>query len=129
MQRLNSDFNKLKLQSGWFNSCKDVDNSRNVKKWLNHSNIIIKYLVACVLVYYNKCKMQFLSNDFNILKVNGSILIIEKMWKKSLIYFNINVGFLIITCVLINYGNGKMQLISNGFNLMKIDGWTHVPCW
>jgi len=83
MQRLNSDFNKLKLQNGWFNSCKDVDNS----------SIITKYLVACVLVYYNKCKMQFLSNDFNILKVNGSILIIEKMWKKSLIYFNINVGF------------------------------------
>jgi hypothetical protein len=79
MQRLNSDFNKLKLQSGQFNSCKDVDNSKNVKKSLNHSNIITKYLVACVLVYDNKSKMQFLSNNFNILKVNGSILIIEKI--------------------------------------------------
>jgi hypothetical protein len=92
MQRLNSDFNKLKLQNGWFNSCKDVDNSRNVKKWLNHSNIITKYLVACVLVYYNKCKMKFLSNDFNILKVNGSILIIEKMWKKSLNFYYVTLG-------------------------------------
>jgi hypothetical protein len=33
--------------------------------------------------------MQFVSNDFNILKVNGSILIIEKMWKKSLVHFNV----------------------------------------
>jgi len=26
--------------------------------------------------------MQFMNNDFNILKVNGSTLIIEEMWKK-----------------------------------------------
>jgi hypothetical protein len=37
--------------------------------------------------------MKFVNNGFNILKVNGSILIIEKMWKKSLIHSNINVGF------------------------------------
>jgi hypothetical protein len=39
--------------------------------------------------------MQLVSNGFNILKVNGSthvhMLIIEEMWKKSLIRFNINV--------------------------------------
>jgi hypothetical protein len=35
---------------------------------LNHSSIIAKYWVACVLVYYNKCKMKIVSNDFNILK-------------------------------------------------------------
>jgi hypothetical protein len=39
--------------------------------------------------------MQLVSNDFNILKVNGLIhvhkLIIEEMWKKPLICFNINV--------------------------------------
>jgi hypothetical protein len=56
--------------------------------------------------------MQFVSNDFNILKMNGwthvHMLIIEKMWKKSLIQSNINVGFYIITHVLINHGKCKM---------------------
>jgi hypothetical protein len=47
--------------------------------------------------------MEFMSNNFNILKVNGSILIIKKLWKKSLIHSNISVGFLIVTCVLVNY--------------------------
>jgi hypothetical protein len=37
--------------------------------------------------------MQIVNNDFNILNVNGSIIIIEKMWKESLIHSNINVGF------------------------------------
>jgi hypothetical protein len=77
--------------------------------------------------------MQFVSNDCNILKVNGSthvhMLIIEEMWKKSLIHSNINVGFKTITCVLINYGKYKMQLLSNGFNMLKVDGLIHVPCW
>jgi hypothetical protein len=50
--------------------------------------------------------MQFMDTDFNILEMNGSthvhMLIIEEMWKKSLIHCNINVG-LIVTRVLINY--------------------------
>jgi hypothetical protein len=29
--------------------------------------------------------------------------------------------FKIIACVLINYGNYKMQVLSNGFNMLKID--------
>ncbi len=36
-------------------------------------------VIMCVSIYINKCKMQFLSNDFNILKMNDSTLIIEKM--------------------------------------------------
>jgi hypothetical protein len=48
---------------------------------LNHSSIIAKYWIACVLIYYNKWKMQFVNDGFNILKVNGSTLIIEDMWK------------------------------------------------
>ncbi len=47
------------------------------KKSLNHSSIIPKYWVAYVLVYYNKCKMQFVNNGFNVLKMNGSTLVIE----------------------------------------------------
>jgi ketopantoate reductase len=56
--------------------------------------------------------MQFGSDGFNILKVNGSthvhMLMIKDMWKKSLVNSNINVGFLIVTCVLINYNKCKM---------------------
>ncbi len=70
-----------------------------------------------------------MSNGFNILKVNCSSQIIDEMWKKSLIQFNINVGFLIVTCVLIDYEKCKMQLLNNGFNMLKIDSSTHVPCW
>jgi hypothetical protein len=72
------------------------------------------------------------SNDFNILKLNSSVSIIEDMWKKSLIQsnlnVNINVGFKIVTCVLINYDKCKIQLLSTGFNILKVDNSTHVPC-
>jgi hypothetical protein len=47
--------------------------------------------------------MQLKNNGFNILNVNGlthvHILIIEEMWKISLIHSNKNVGFLIIICI------------------------------
>jgi hypothetical protein len=33
-----------------------------------------------------------------------------------------------VTCGLINYGKCKMQLLSNDFNMLKVDGSTHVPC-
>jgi hypothetical protein len=73
------------------------------------------------------------NNGFNILKVNGStylhMLIIEEMWKKSLIHSNINVGFKIVKCLLINYGKCKMQPLCNGFNMLEVDGSIHVPCW
>jgi hypothetical protein len=39
-----------------------------------------------VSIYFNKCKIQLMNNDFNILKMNDStyvhLLIIEKIWKK-----------------------------------------------
>jgi hypothetical protein len=38
--------------------------------------------------------MKIENNGFNILKVNGSTLIIGNMWKNSLIHSNINVGSL-----------------------------------
>ncbi len=72
------------------------------KHSLNHSSIIVKYWVACVILcciilYYIKHQMQFVSNDFTILKLKGWIFIIEYMWKKSLIHSNIiiiiNMGF------------------------------------
>ncbi len=30
---------------------------------------------------------------------------------------------------LINYGKYKIQLLSNGFNILEVDGSTHVSCW
>ncbi len=85
-----------------------------------------------VSIYTNKCNMQCLNNGFNKFKVDDLIhikmLIVQKMWKKSWIHSNINVGFLLVTCVLINYDKCKMQLLNNGFNMLKIDSSTHVPC-
>jgi hypothetical protein len=67
------------------------------KNTLIPSSIIAKHWIACVSIYFNKCKMQLVSNGFNILKVNGlthvHMLIIEEMWKKSLICSNLNVKF------------------------------------
>jgi hypothetical protein len=101
------------------------------KKSINHSRTIAKHWVAHVSIYFIKCKMQRVNNNFNILKVNGltyvHMLIIEEMWQKSLICFNINVRFLIIACVLINYGKYKMQFMNNGFSMLKVD--IHVSCW
>jgi hypothetical protein len=57
------------------------------------------------------------------------MLIIENIWKKSLNHFNINVGPKIVTCVLINYGKYKIQFMSIGFNMLKVDGSTHVHDW
>jgi hypothetical protein len=68
------------------------------KSSLNHSSIIVKYWVACVLVYCNKYKMQYVNNGFNILKISDSILIIEKVWKESLIHSNIMWGLNCCIC-------------------------------
>jgi hypothetical protein len=49
------------------------------------------------------------------------------MKKIPLICYNINVGFSIITYVLVFYDKWKMQLMNNGFNMSKVDVSTHVP--
>jgi hypothetical protein len=72
--------------------------------------------------------------SFNIFKMNDlthvQLLIIEEMWKNSIIHSNINVaGSWIISCVLINHNKCKMQLVNNDFNMLKVDGSTYVPCW
>ncbi len=48
--------------------------------------------------------------------------------KKSLIRSNINVKSEIVMCALINYDRSKMQLMRNGFNMLKANSSTHVPC-
>ncbi len=63
---------------GWFDSCKNVNSSRNVKKITKPFKYNCKILSCMCLVYHNKSKMQFVKNGFNILKVNGSTLIIER---------------------------------------------------
>ncbi len=37
-------------------------------------------------------------------------------------------GFLIVTCVLTYYGRCKMQLLNDGFNMLKVNSSTHVSC-
>jgi hypothetical protein len=73
--------------------------------------------------------MQFVSTSFNILKVDGSIHVhMLIMWIKTLTHSNINVSSSIVTCVLTNYNKCKMQFISNGFNMLKVDGSIPIPC-
>ncbi len=48
------------------------------------------------------------------------MLTIEVMWKKSPTHF--------ITCDLINYGKCKMQPMKNDFNVLKVNGSTHLSC-
>jgi len=127
MQCLNSGFNKLIMDD--LTHIKMLAIQEMWKKSQKISSLIVKYWVGCVLIYYKKCKMQFGNNGFNILKVNGSNLIIRNMWTNSLIHSNINVGFSIVICVLIKYGKWKMQFLSNGFNMLKVDNSTNVPCW
>jgi len=56
-----------------------------LKTWknsINHFNIIAKHWVACVSIYCNRCKLQLVSNNFNTLKINGSIHVhIVESWK------------------------------------------------
>jgi hypothetical protein len=74
--------------------------------------------------------MQFLNISFNILKADGLIHVhVLIMWIKTLTHSNINVWSSIVTCVLINYNKCTMQFINNGFNMLKVNGSTHVPCW
>ncbi len=94
MQCLNNGFNKFKVDD-----LIQVNMFIIQKMWkfsFNHSSIIVKYWVTWVLGYYNNCNMQFVSNCFNIKKMNNSthvhMLIIEEKWKKSLIHSNIKCG-------------------------------------
>jgi len=72
--------------------------------------------------------MQFVSNGFNILKVwfksdnwKYVIKIVNSIQYKCAVF--------IITCVLIDYGKCKMQLLNNGFSMLKVDNSIHVSCW
>jgi hypothetical protein len=92
MQHFNNGFNKFKVDDSTRVKMLIVQNMW--KKSLNHSSMIAKHWVACVSIYFNKCMMQHFNSGFNILKMNGltnvHMLIIEEMWKKSLIHSNIN---------------------------------------
>jgi hypothetical protein len=66
MQHLNNGFDKFKVN--YSTHVKILIVQKMWKSSFNHSTIIAKHWVACVLIYYNKCKMQFVNNDFNILQ-------------------------------------------------------------
>jgi predicted SprT family Zn-dependent metalloprotease len=50
------------------------------------------------------------------------------MWKNSLNHSSKIIKHW-IAYVLIYYNKCKMQPRNNGFNMLKFDGSTHVPCW
>jgi hypothetical protein len=92
MQHLNNGFNKLKTDdSSHVNMLIVQEMCSNL---LKHPNIIAKHWVTYGSIYFSKCKMQLVSDGFNIINVNGlthvHMLIIEKMWKQLLIHSNIN---------------------------------------
>jgi len=92
MQCLNSDFNKRKMDDS--THVKMLIVQKMWKKITKSFKYNCKILSCMCLIYYNKCKMEFVNNGFNMLKVNGSTLIIEDICKKnSWLHFNINVGF------------------------------------
>ncbi len=78
---LNNGFNKFKVDDSTL--VKMLIVQKMWKNSLNHSNIIANHWITCVSIYFNKCKMQFMNNGFNILNVKGlihvHILIIEEM--------------------------------------------------
>jgi hypothetical protein len=55
-----------------------MDDSTHVKmliieemwKLIKPLSIIAKHGVACVLIYFNKCKMWFMNNGFNMFLLN-----------------------------------------------------------
>jgi len=79
MQHLNNGFNKFKLDYSTY--VKMLMVQKMWKTSLNHSSIIAKHWVACVSIYFNKCKIQLVNNGFKILKVNGSIHVHVDNWK------------------------------------------------
>ncbi len=78
----------LVVSSGLLNSYKNVDKFKNVKNIIKPIKYNCKILSCMCLIYYNKWKMKNVNNDFNILKVNSSTLIVENMSKKSLTHDN-----------------------------------------
>ncbi len=79
MQHLNSGFNKFHVDD--LIHVKMLIVQKNVKKINKPFKYKYKILSSMCLVYYNKSKIQFVDNGFNVLKVNGLILIIKNMWK------------------------------------------------
>jgi hypothetical protein len=75
------------------------------------------------------CKIQFVSYEFDIFKTNDSIfvklLIIQKNVKSLLTHSNVIVKDW-IAYVSIYFNKCNMQLVSNGFNIFKLNGLIHV---
>ncbi len=77
-------FMNNKIQNEWFNSCANVNSSKDAKKFINPFKHECETLscYVCFNIYINKCNMN---NGFNKLKVDDlthvKMLIVQKMWK------------------------------------------------
>jgi hypothetical protein len=77
----------------------------------------------CVSIYTNKCNMQHLNNGFNKFKTDDSshvnMLIVQEMCSNSLKHPNI-IAKHWVTYGLVHFSKCKMQLVSNGFNILNV---------
>jgi hypothetical protein len=71
--------------------------------------------------------MQHLNNGFNKFKLDDStyvkMLIVQKMWKASLNHSSIIAKHCVFQC---NFNKCKIQLVNNGFKILKVNGLIHV---
>ncbi len=83
----------------------------------------------CVSIYTNKCNMQHLNSGFNKFNVYDSthvkMLIVQEMWKNSLNHSS-SIAKHWVACVSIYFNKCRMQLVNNGFNILKMNGLIHV---
>jgi hypothetical protein len=73
---------------------KDVDSSRNMKKFTKAFKCNCKILSCMCIIISARCNLWVMVLTFKV-RFN---LIIKEIWKKLLIHSNINVGFKIVTC-------------------------------
>ncbi len=68
---MNNGFNNI--QNEWFNSCANVNNSKDAKKFTNPFKNKCEAFVMCVSIDTSKCNMQYLNSGFNKFNVDNSI--------------------------------------------------------
>ncbi len=70
-----------------------------------------------------------MNNGLNKCKVDDSshvkMLILKKMWKKNTKSMKYNYKNW-VALISIHSNKGKMQLVNNGFNILKVNGSTHI---
>jgi hypothetical protein len=69
--------------------------------------------------------MQLVSNNFQLTSTRWKL----KRWEKIINSIQYKCEVLSCCICLINDGECKMQHMNIGFNMLKVNGSTHIPCW